>query len=165
MLDCTCGLGADAIVATHAVGEDGVVVAVEASTLLEAVVSHGMKHYDNGFVLLTQAMRRVRVINARHESLLRLLPAASWDVVYFDPMFASTIDAAKGLDLVRMLASTAPPSRDVIAEAGRVARRSVVVKDRAPGELLRALGIPVVSETQRIWYGKLDSRDTRPTRT
>ncbi len=156
MLDCTCGLGADAIVAAHAVSESGIVVTLESSAMLAAMVSHGMKHYDDGFVLLVRAMRRVAVINAEYQGVLPLLPAGSWDVVYFDPMFVSTIDEAKGLDLVRMLGAGGAPSRDVIAEARRVARRCVVVKDRAPGPLLRALDIPVVSRTQRIWYGRLD---------
>ena len=157
VLDCTCGLGADAIVAAHAVGENGIVVTLESSAMLAAMISNGMQHYDDGFAVLVRAMRRVTVINAEYEGLLPLLPAGSWDVVYFDPMFVSTIDEAKGLDLVRMLGSGGTPSRDVIAEARRVARRCVVVKDRAPGQLLRALDIPVVSRTQRIWYGRLDA--------
>ena len=150
-----------AIVAACAVGEGGTVVAAEASAVLAAIVSHGMKHYDNGFSMLVRAMRRVTVINNRYEALLPSLPTKSHDVVYFDPMFASAIDAAKGLDLVRMFAPAAAPSQDVVGEAQRVARRSVVVKDRAPGRLLDALGIPAVSRTQRIWYGRLDATSSR----
>ena len=113
MLDCTCGLGADAIVAAHAVGESGIVVTLESSAMLAAMVSHGMKHYDDGFALLVRAMRRVAVINAEYQGVLPLLSEGSWDVVYFDPMFVSTIDEAKGLDLVRMLGAGGAPSRDV----------------------------------------------------
>ena len=72
-------------------------------------------------------------------------------------MFVSTIGAAKGLDLVRMLASGGAPTRDIISEARRVASRCVIVKDRAPGLLVRALDVPVVSRTQRVWYGRLDA--------
>ena len=157
LLDCTCGLGADAIVAAHAAGPGGVVHAVESSAILAAVVRAGLRRHDYADAALVRAMRRVTVIHTRYERLLPSLTAGSWDVVYFDPMFAATIEAATGLDLVRLLASAGAPGREVIAEARRVAAQSVVVKDRAPGLLLGALGIPVVSRTQRICYGRLDA--------
>lgn len=157
VLDCTCGLGADAVVAAHAVGDQGLVHAVEASAILAAVVLSGLRRCEHADAALVRAMRRVTVIHARHERLLGSLADGSWDVVYFDPMFVTTIMAAKGLDLVRLLASPETPDREVIAEAGRVAARGVIVKDRAPGPLLRALGIPVVSRTERICYGRLES--------
>lgn len=157
VLDCTCGLCADAIVAAHAVGDGGSVDAVESSPILAAIVLDGTQRYHHTDSALVRAMRRVRVMWATYESLLPSLPAQSLDVVYFDPMFKATIHTAKSLDLVRMLASTGTLSREVVNDARRVARRSVVVKDRAPGPLLRALGVPVVSQTQRVWYGRLDA--------
>ena len=39
-LDCTCGLGADAIVAAHVVGTTGAVDALEASPVLAELVKH-----------------------------------------------------------------------------------------------------------------------------
>ena len=157
LLDCTCGLGADAIVASHVVGETGAVLAVEASAVLAALAVHGMQHYDDGLGPLTCAMRRVTVVNATCADVLTDSADGSWDVVYFDPMFESTIDAATGLDVVRLFASVAVPDPTVLAEARRVARRCVVVKDRARGHLLETLGLPVVSRAKTIRYGRLDA--------
>ena len=157
VLDCTCGLGADAIVAAHVVGESGSVEAIESSAVLAAIAAQGMKHYHHGFAALVRAMQLVSIINSTYETFLPSLPTKSREVVYFDPMFASTIDAAKGLDLVRLFGSTAVPSREALVEARRVARRCVVVKDRAPGRLLYGLDIPAVSRTQRVWYGRLEA--------
>ena len=86
----------------------------------------------------------------------------SWDVVYFDPMFESTIDTARGLDVVRLFASSGTPDPTLIAEARRVARRCVIVKDRAQGRLLEALGVPVVSRAKSVRYGRLDVRSVVP---
>jgi len=48
VLDCTLGLGSDAIVAAYVVGEQGRVVGLEAVAVLAAVVRWGLKHYDPG---------------------------------------------------------------------------------------------------------------------
>ena len=154
-LDCTCGLGADAIVAAHVVGTTGAVDALEASPVLAELVKHGLHRYQHRDPNLVGAMRRVRVRTTNYRELLPTLDDESWDVVYLDPMFETPILATHGLDLVRRLAVPDRPTRADIAEARRVARRTVVVKDRAPGALLRALGVPVVSKSHRIWYGRL----------
>lgn len=164
LLDCTCGLGADAIVAAHAVGPTGRVLALEASRVLAAMVSDATRHYQHRDPALVRAMRAVRVTHADHVSFLRSQPDRSWDVVYFDPMFETTVKATRSLDLVRRLAARERPDRATIAEAGRVARRCVVAKDRAPGGWLDTVGLSVVSSSQRVWYGRLDvssSRDVR----
>ena len=154
-LDCTCGLGADAIVAAHAVGPHGRVESLEASALLATVVAHGMAHYDHRNADLTAAMRRVTVRHATAEHVLATLPSRSWDVVYFDPMFDTPIEATTSLGLVRLLAATDVPSRATLTEARRVARRCVVVKDRATGTLLEQLKIPPVGTTRRhVRYGR-----------
>ena len=155
LLDCTCGLGADAIVASHVVGPAGCVEAVEASTLLADIVSAGLARYDKGPDALAQAMRRVTVIRSDYASLLRSHQTSSRDIVYFDPMFETTLDHAQGLDLVRTVAVAGTPSREDVDEARRVARKCVVVKDRSPGRLLGRLGLSVVSSRRSTWYGRL----------
>lgn len=160
VLDCTCGLGADAIVAAHVAGPTGEVCAVEHSRVLAALVRYGMRAYVHkgvGGRSVQDAMRRVRVTDGDSRDALLAQGDGSWDVVYFDPMFESTIASAKGLDIVRRLGTASPPSRATIAEARRVANRCVVMKDRAPGERLERLGIPVVSRAKRVWYGRLEA--------
>jgi len=157
VLDCTCGMGADAIVASYAVGAEGKVLALESSRLLSSIVTYGMRVYGHRDVDMIKAMRRVVVTHADCALYLQAQPADSWDIVYLDPMFEDTIGKARGIDLLRAFASMDSPKPAAIDEAHRVARRKVVIKDRVPGRLLKALGVPVVLTTKRICYGEVSA--------
>lgn len=157
VLDCTCGLGADAVVAAQVVGTTGEVRAVEHSPVLAALVRYGLRVYMHKLASVQCAMRQVCVMAGDSNDLLRTQNDNSWDVVYFDPMFESTITSSKGLDIVRRLGSRNIPSPVTIEEAKRVSSRCVVMKDHAPGKRLEYLEIPVVSKAKRVWYGKLET--------
>jgi hypothetical protein len=135
VLDCTLGLGADALVASEAAGERGLVVGLEASPLLAAWVGEGLRR------LGLPAARRVEVRRARHGDFLASCPERSFDVVVFDPMFRHGRAQAPAFDLVRCLADARPLDAAALARARRVARRWVVVKDGAPGWDLARLGL------------------------
>lgn len=156
-LDCTCGLGADAVVAAYAVGEEGCVGALEASSLLASIVGLGLSRYTHNKADLTRAMRRVEVQNWDYARALPEMETDSWDVIYFDPMFERTVPGARSMDLVHLLAQDELPGPETVSEALRVARRCVVIKDRYPGHFLRAMDIPVITARQRICYGRLDA--------
>ena len=158
VLDCTCGMGADSVVASYVVGEAGSVYALEASSLLALMVKEGLQSYRHRFAPITEAMRRIRLRHAASQQVLTDLPANSWDVVYFDPMFEATIDASKGIDLVRLLGERGGPSSEALQQAVRVARRSVVMKDRWPGDALRKTGSRIVSQSRRICFGVIDAK-------
>ncbi len=156
VLDCTCGLAADAIVASYVAGPAGRVRALEASPLLALLVARGIA--ANALDTLPEiapAMRRVEVCRADFADYLRREADNAWDVVYFDPMFNETIAAAQGLDLVRRLARPGGPSPADLHAARRVARRRVVMKDRRPGRQLERLGFSTVHESRRVCYGAL----------
>lgn len=156
VLDCTCGLGADAIVASRTVGATGRVRTLEAAPLLALLVERGMAFYAlDDAPGLVPAMRRVEVLNADYADYLRREADDAWDVVYFDPMFAETIADAPGLELVRCLARVGGPSPADLREARRVARRHVVMKDRRPGRALTRLGFANVAAGRRVCYGAL----------
>lgn len=157
VLDCTCGMGADAISAAHAVGATGRVVALEAAPLLADIVARGMRHYAHGSDDMREAMRRVEIIATPAAPYLTTLPDDAFDVVAFDPMFAWPQKGAHGLDLVRAFAVDEVPDRALLDEARRVARRAVVMADGAPGPRLESLNIPIVSRDRRRWWGKLDA--------
>lgn len=135
VLDCTLGLGADALVAAVAAGAAGRVVGVEASPALAAWVAEGLRR------LADEAASRVEVRAGAHEAVLAGLPERSFDVVVFDPMFRHGRAAAAGFDVVRRLADPRPLSPAALARARRVARRWVIVKDGAPGWDLARLGL------------------------
>lgn len=135
VLDCTCGLGADALVAAAAAGPGGRVVGLESSAALAAWTGEGMRRYP------AEASRRVEVLHAEHGAWLARAPAASFDVVVFDPMFRHARAEPGGFDVVRRLSDPRPLAAEALAEARRVARRRVVVKDGAPGWDLARLGL------------------------
>jgi 16S rRNA (guanine1516-N2)-methyltransferase len=140
VLDATLGLGADALVAAEAVGPGGRVVGLESVPALAAWVAEGLRRLGD------EAAARVEVRAADHASALAALPAASFDVVVFDPMFRHGRPEPGGFDVVRRLADARPLAPEVLAEARRVARRWVVVKDGAPGWDLTRLGlVPLAS--------------------
>lgn len=135
VLDCTLGLGADALVAAVAAGARGRVVGLEASPALAAWVAEGLARHPD------PAARRVEVRAAEHRAALAALPPRSFDVVVFDPMFRHARAEPGGFDLVRRLAQASPLAAEALRDARRVARRWVVVKDGAPGWDLARLGL------------------------
>ncbi len=135
VLDCTAGLGADALVAAAAAGPKGRVLALESSPALAAWTGEGLRRYDR------EAARRVEVLHADHGAWLRKAPPRSFDVVVFDPMFRHARAEPGGFDVVRRLSDPRPLAPESLAEARRVARRWVLVKDGAPGWDLARLGL------------------------
>ena len=135
VLDCTLGLGADALVAAVAAGPAGRVVGIEASPALAAWVAEGLRRLGD------EAAARVEVRSADHGEALVALPEGSFDVVVFDPMFRHARAGPAGFDVVRRLADARPLSAAALERARRVARRWVVVKDGAPGWDLARLGL------------------------
>ena len=135
VLDCTVGLGADALVAAVAVGPGGRVVGVESSVPLAAWVAEGLRRSP------LEAARRVEIRQGDHAEALAALPERSFDVVVFDPMFRHARAEPGGFAAVRRLADVRPLSPAALERARRVARRWVVVKDGAPGWDLTRLGL------------------------
>jgi hypothetical protein len=135
VLDCTAGLGADALVAATVVGPRGRVVGLESSAALAAWVGEGLARSGD------PVAARVEIRAADHAEALAALPDRSFDVVVFDPMFRHGRAEPAGFDLVRRLADPRPLSPEALARARRVARRWVLVKDGAPGWDLARLGL------------------------
>jgi len=154
VLDCTAGLGADALVAAAAVGPGGRVVGLESSPALAAWVDEGLRRLDH------PAARRVEVRCAEHGAYLASCPARSFDVVAFDPMFRYPRESEPAFDPVRRLADPGPLAPAALEAARRVARRHVVVKDGTPGWDLARLGLaPLPSRrgAHRL-YARLEAR-------
>lgn len=142
VLDCTCGLGADALVAAAAAGPGGRVVALESSQALAAWTGEGMRRYS------AEASRRVEVLHADHGAWLASAAPRSFDVVVFDPMFRHARAEPGGFDVVRRLSDPRPLAPEALALARKVATRWVVVKDGAPGWDLARLGLTPLSSAR-----------------
>jgi 16S rRNA G966 N2-methylase RsmD len=128
-LDCTLGLASDSIVASTVVGESGKVTGIEGNRYIAYLVKHGLQHWDSGLEKMNEAMRRIQVIQNDYRTFLASLPDRSFDVVYFDPMFEEAILESDGIKGIKPFALYTELTEEVIAEAKRVARKRVVLKD------------------------------------
>lgn len=155
VLDCTCGLASDAIVASYVTGKTGSVTALEASAILSNIVKYGLQNYSHKKEAINSAMRRIEIVNCNYNDYLKSLESNSYDIVYLDPMFKKTRYKAQGLDIVRNLGCYNLPTKANLNEARRVARKHVIIKDSAPGLFLKSMNITVISKARKIWYGIL----------
>jgi 16S rRNA (guanine1516-N2)-methyltransferase len=158
VLDCTAGLGADALVAAAAAGPGGRVVGLESSRALAAWTGEGLRRHR------PDAARRVEVLHADHGAWLARAAAGSFDVVVFDPMFRHARAEPGGFDVVRRLSDPRPLAPEALAEARRVARRWVIVKDGAPGWDLARLGLTPLPSARGAhrYYARVPALSGRP---
>ena len=156
VLDCTLGLGADAIVSSFVSRCE--VTAIEINPLLAFVVERGLKTFDGDNQSVLEAMRRVQVIAGDHLEVLRAASARSFDVVYFDPMFRHPLERSSAFNVIRQAADHRPISEETIVEAKRVARRRVVLKENARSLEFARLGFEtfVGGRYSPIKYGVID---------
>lgn len=140
VLDCTLGLGTDAIVASYTVGNNGRVVGLENSPVIACLVKSGLVSYPVADGDTVAAMQRVEVVQADHRDYLRTLPAGSFDVIYFDPMFRLPRRRSPAINALRALADPEPLDRETINLAVRIANKRVVVKERRDSAEFGRLG-------------------------
>lgn len=154
VLDCTLGLGADAVVAAF-FARRGRVVGIEASLPVSCTVKWGMKNYHSSMKWLEEAVHKVEVYHADHLGYLKKLPAQGFDIVYFDPMFRKPLLSSQAISPLRRYACSEPLRIEAIREACRVARKRVVIKERKDSGELERLGCQQVvgSENNRIGFG------------
>ena len=79
----------------------------------------------------------------------------SYDVVYFDPMFRKPLTASNGISPLRSVANHAPLSEEAVAEALRVARQRVVMKEASGSEEFARLGFHQLmgGKYSKVHYG------------
>ncbi|MDR1205101.1 MAG: class I SAM-dependent methyltransferase [Peptococcaceae bacterium] len=143
VLDCTMGFGSDALVAAYGVGKTGRIVALEASPVIAALSQHGMGRYNDVFdyygMNLPALAERLQIFTCQAADFLRRQPDGSYDIVYFDPMFQKGIRHSSGINALRPYACDKSLTLSLIREALRVARRRVLLKERAGSEEFRRL--------------------------
>ena len=159
VLDCTLGTGADAIVESFAVGERGAVTALESNPLIAAVIADGLAHAIGDNYGMHAAMRRIRVHHADALTFLRAAADKGYDVIYFDPMFRRPLHESAGMNALRVLADMRALTDETIAEARRVARCRVVMKERRGSAEFARLGFDTImgGKYSRIAYGVMET--------
>jgi len=156
VLDCTLGRGADAIVASWIVGPKGKVVGVEKVPLLAQLTIDGLQNYEIKPTDVAAALRRIQAHPADYNHYLPKSGTDSFDVVYFDPIFDEPLERSQDMAVLRALGDEEPVSVEAIEQALRVARRAVVIKQRAGTALWQQLPFSVQltsGTTSRIEYG------------
>lgn len=161
VLDCTVGLATDAIVAGFIVGGAGKVVGLEASALIAFITEHGLTNFMPQAEYIKEAFTRIQILNRDFCSYLPLLPAKSFDVVYFDPMFRQPIQKSSSLKPMRYLADNRPLTIEALKFAARVARDRIVIKETHDSSEFKRLGISSVvgGRYSSISYGVIDTKD------
>lgn len=156
-LDCTLGMGADAIVASYLSGT-GKIVGLEKSPGIYHVIKWGMHNYQSQMNWLEQAIHRIQVTQSDHIDFLKAQPDRSFDIVYFDPMFRKPLLTSQPLAPLRLLADPAALSIEAVSEACRVARKRVVMKEQVTSGEFERLGFRLSpgSKHNRIGYGYTD---------
>jgi 16S rRNA (guanine1516-N2)-methyltransferase len=154
IIDCTAGLGSDAIVFSFAAGEEGTVTALESAKIPSFLLKQGLSVYHSEVPGLNEAMRRIRVLRTDHLTYLKQQPDASADVVYFDPMFRRPITESSSIKAIRGIADDRALTAEAIQEAVRVAARAVVLKEHRDCEEFERLGFPEIHRSStKIAYG------------
>ena len=161
VLDCTLGLGSDAIVASFVAGSSGKVVALEKNPLIAEIVRHGMKNFSEDSPHILDAMRRVEVINVAAENFLPTCAENSFDVVYFDPMFRRPVQKSSGINPLRPLAEKNPLTPEIVREACRVAKFRVALKEHSGSPEFERLGFKIVDggKYSSVTFGVIDVID------
>ena len=137
VLDCTCGFGADAAVASFGLPAGSRVDALEVAPLLEAVTAWGFSHFVHKKDDVTAALRRISLRCGDYRDYLLSDDGPVYDVLYFDPMFQRPVEASCQFQPVRAIMEHGGLTRDLIERALQKARRRVVIKERDFRQLCR----------------------------
>jgi hypothetical protein len=161
LLDCTLGLGTDAIVASYVAGTRGRVTGLESSALIANIVGRGLKTYQFEEEDIAIAMQRIEVVHSNHKDYLAYLPSRSYDVVYFDPMFRLPRKKSPGMDAIRAIANPNPIDRETVTLALRACRRRVVIKERRWSKEFERLGFKEIcgGRYAPVVYGVIERQD------
>jgi hypothetical protein len=157
VLDCTMGRASDCILCASVVGETGRVVGVEKVPVVAYLTVEGLQVSEFVSPRFTALMRRVDARCADYNDFLPTCADRSFDVVYFDPPFDRPITESLSMADLRALAHKETIRAEAVYEALRVARRSVVIKQRRGTALWRALGVEDIrgGRSARVEYGVL----------
>jgi hypothetical protein len=120
VVDCTLGLANDALHA--AIALECVVVGVEGSAVLHALLEEGVARFHR------KHGARIELRFGDAHVVLSGMSSRSSDVVFLDPMMSRAKKSAPAFELVRQLAVPDRASVELLSEAARVARRRVVLK-------------------------------------
>lgn len=153
-LDTTAGLCSDSLIASHIVGEQGKVTAVEKDKMIAYIIDRGLKCYQPNFDELEKAMRRIQVVHNDSLNYLGTLKDNSFDVVYIDPMFEEEITESSNFQTLRKIGVTGTLYTEWVEQAKRVAKKRVVLKAHFRSTMFEEFGFTRMTRlTSKFHYG------------
>ena len=156
-LDCTVGIGSDALLAAYAVGDSGRIVGVEADPNVAFIVKNGMQTYDTSELPLTAVMRNIEIVHANAIDYLQTLQDNAFDVVYMDPMFEQVIEEATNFETLRAAGQHIVLNEQWVQQALRVAKKRVVLKAHFESPYFEQFGFTRdVRLTAKFHYGYIE---------
>ncbi|WP_258110105.1 class I SAM-dependent methyltransferase [Alicyclobacillus sp. SP_1] len=141
VLDATCGLLGDALLLAAGVGQSGRVIAVESTFLVARLMQYAVRWTRSIPPDVAEHLAGIEMLWGDSGRILSKLGDASVDAVYFDPMFHHPLERSAAMEPLRIFANHQVLTRDVFADACRVARRTVVIKCRLGDKLLSDLPV------------------------
>ena len=153
IVDATLGLGTDSLVLAQAVGEQGRVIAIEASFVLARLFLFEKYYPGPNYPWLQPLLNRIEVMMGDHTQVLSKMPSASVDVVVFDPMFRKPVPRESNLSAAREFTLPARLAEAAWREAQRVARRTVVLKERPDSGEFQRFSLQPDKPRARFAYG------------
>ncbi|MNR14518.1 Ribosomal RNA small subunit methyltransferase J [compost metagenome] len=118
------------------------------------LIQEGLVQYESEIPELNAAMKRIEVRREHHLAYLQQLDSKSVDIVYFDPMFRRPIEESTAIAPLRHRANDEAVSLAAMAEAKRVARKSIVLKESRDSSEFARLGFEhVLRSTTKTTYG------------
>lgn len=161
-LDCTLGIGSDAMLAAFVVGDTGQVIGLEVDRNVAFIVLSGMQEYDTSELPLTACMRNIQVVQSDATQYLQKQADNSFDVVYMDPMFEEVIEESNNFEALREAGSHQQLTEKWLKEALRVAKKRVVLKAHYKSSLFETFGFKRdIRLTAKFHYGVIEKFNDR----
>ncbi|HWK23169.1 MAG TPA: class I SAM-dependent methyltransferase [Ureibacillus sp.] len=155
-LDCTLGMGSDAMLAAYTVGDSGKVVGLEADPNVAFIVRNGMRTYDTTDLPLTNCMRQIELVQSEAIAFLQKQEDNSFDVVYLDPMFDEVIEESNNFEALREAGNHSHLTKEWVEQALRVSRKRVVLKAHFRSTVFEEFGFErTIRLTSKFHYGVL----------
>ena len=158
-LDCNLGLASDTLVANYVVGQTGEVVSLEKSFPLSVIVKEGLSYYvQHEKPEWSSLINRIQIRNEDNLEYLKNCRSNSFDVVYFDFMFDTSVESSHGIKVIKPIVSYDVMTNEHVKEALRVAKKRVVVKSNYGNLSIKEFGFDIRRENQKrhFFYGVID---------
>ena len=157
ILDCTLGMGADALIASYVIGNNGKITALEVNPYVYSVIKDGLQCYPFKNEEIGEAAKRIEALNIDYLTFLKSADDKSYDVVYFDPMFTERVTESTGIHSLGSFASYQELTKEAIDEAKRVAKKRIILKDHFKSDRFAKLGFHVEKrKTAKFHFGMIE---------